>query len=127
MIGSLLSAEQLAIVANNSFPLAQLDDHQVRQIFLKKTRYIGKTRLLPLNLSAQDESRQIFERDVLRMSTSQLRKHWTKIHYQGKRPPLVQHSTESIVAFIRKVDGAIGYIYQSKVPKDLKILYKVRQ
>ncbi len=127
MISALLATERLAIVANRDFPLSQLDEHQVKQIFLKKTRYIDGIRLLAINLSAEDRYRKMFEHDIMRMSTSQLRKHWTKIHYQGKRPPLVQHSIESVIAFLRQVDGAIAYLPLSKVPKDLKTLYKVKR
>lgn len=126
IIAMVLFAEDLAIVANGRFPLSSLDAHQVRQVFLKKTHYIDDIRLVPINLPKRHPLRMAFEHDVLRLSSSQLRRHWTKAHYRGKRPPLVQHSIKSILAFIRQVDGAIAYIPTSDVPRDLKTLYQVR-
>lgn len=127
ILGTLLSAEPLVLIANKRFPLQSLDEHQIKQIFLKRTHYIGNTELFPVNLTAQDAYRKAFEQQVLKMSASKLRKHWTKRHYEGIRPPLVRESIQNSISFVRKIDGAIAYIPQSDVPDDLMILYKVER
>lgn len=125
LISTFLSAEQLILISNKKFPLSKLNTYQVRQIYLKQIHFIDDFKLLPLNLSAQDKLRKSFEQKILKMSPSQLREYWTKKHYKGKRPPLVQRSIKSVIAFVRKVDGSIAYIPESKISIDLKILYKV--
>jgi len=125
IISTFSSAQELLVIANAKFPQVQLNEHQVKQIFLKRTHYINGVELFPINLSSRHELRKYFEIEIIKMSTRQLRQHWTKAHYQGKRPPLVRHSIESILAFVRKVDGAIAYIPSSNISSDLKILYKV--
>jgi len=122
----LLSNDFLAIVASKTFPQDTLNAHQIRQIFLKHTHYIHNIKLLPINFQANDPIRKTFEQKILKMGSRQLREYWTKAHYQGKRPPLVQHSQESIIAFIRKVDGSIAYLPSANIPHDLKVLYKVK-
>lgn len=125
LLGSLASAEMLAVVANERFPLQSLNEHQIKQIYLKHTRYINGIELFAVNLSAHDPLRHRFEAHLMKMSAPQLKQHWIKAHYQGKRPPIVQHSVESMLAFLREVDGALAYIPASKIPGDLKTLYKV--
>jgi len=122
-----LSAEQLAIIANDRFPLSELSAHQVRQIFLKRTRYLDDIELFAINLPKRDPLRDSFEHDLLKMSPSRLKQHWTKAHYRGVRPPIVQHSIKSVLAFIRQIDGAIGYVPISNVPKGTTILHKVER
>jgi hypothetical protein len=126
LVSLLFSQEYLAIVTNKNFPLSASNGHQVKQIFLKHTLYIDTMTLVPLNLPSAHPLRKSFEKRVLKMSMRQLREYWTKAHYQGKRPPLVQHSIQSIIAFIREVDGSIAYLPYAQVPDDFRILYKVK-
>jgi hypothetical protein len=125
-VSLLFSQEHLVLVANKNFPISAFNKHQVKQIFLKRTLYIDTMTLVPLNLPSSHPLRQRFEKSVLKMSMRQLREYWTKAHYQGKRPPLVQHSIQSIIVFIREVDGSIAYLPSSQVPDDFRILYKVK-
>ena len=58
------------------------------------------------------------------MRYSRLKSYWTKQHYLGHRPPLTMKSQESILAFIKKVDGAVGYIDLKNIDSDINIVYK---
>ncbi len=121
----LYATEQYAIIANARFPLNALTHEQVKRIYLKKLRYISAQELYALNYPARHPLRQQFEHDILGMTPSQLKRYWTKAHYRGVRPPLIQHSFEAVITFVRNVDGALGYLPLDAIPKDVKILYKV--
>ena len=58
------------------------------------------------------------------MSAQKLKNYWIKQHYKGHRPPYRVESVKSMILFIKKVKGAIGYIPLSKVDKSIKIIYE---
>ena len=97
---------------------------QIKAIFLKKLLYIDDIPAIHLNLEAKDTVREKFEEDVLKMSFSHLKSYWTNQHYLGYRPPISMKSQESIKAFVKKVDGSIGYIEAKNVDDTIKVIYK---
>lgn len=117
-----LQAQDYAVVTNKNFN--SLSVGQIKALFLKKTSYLGDKLIVPLNLSSRNTVRLSFEKKVLHMSFSRLKSYWTKQHYLGHRPPISMKSQESIRAFIKKVDGAIGYMKLEKVDSSLKIVYE---
>lgn len=119
-----LSAEKFVLVAHAKSPIDKLTQAQVRMIYLKKRRFWGEMKLVALNLPPQNFLRKTFENEMLNMNSSQLDSYWIKQHYKGYRPPYRVETVESMILFIKKVEGAIGYIPISKVDKDLKVIYE---
>lgn len=124
-IAASLFADSLYVMANQNFVLEQLTAKQIKKIYLKHIDYIEGVAIYPLHLPAQDRARELFRKKILQMHTKELKRYWTKAHYRGEQPPLVQNSQEAIFTFVRKFDGAIGYALLQKRPKNVKILYKV--
>ncbi len=93
-------------------------------IFLKKQKMSGNTVLVPINLSPTNKVRKSFEHTILGMSRNRLKSFWTKEHYLGHRPPLTMNSFNSVLSFVKKIDGSIGYVPLNEVNKEFKILYK---
>ena len=120
-----LDAGQFVVIANkaNTFENS-LSKQELRRIYLKKKRYNGAYKLVALNLSASDPLRKNFEETVLGMSDRQLAAYWAKQHYLGQRPPLTMMSAESVVAFVREVEGAIGYVPEEAVDTSVKVIYE---
>jgi len=102
-----------------------LTQGQVRMIYLKKKRFWGELKLVALNLPPQNILRKTFENNILNMNSEQLDNYWIKEHYKGYRPPYRVETVESMILFIKKVEGAIGYIPIDRVDKDLKVIYEV--
>lgn len=121
-ISTSLFADEYAIVANKH--MEDLSTNQIRAIYLKKLLVVHDIKVVPLNLDARDPLRTKFDQQILQMSFDRLQAHWTKEHYLGHRPPISLKSQESIKAFVKKVDGSIGYINIENVDDSLKILYK---
>jgi len=118
-------AKEYVVVANKT--MKSLSKSEIKTIFLKKRTFINDKTLVPLNLQAQDTLRVAFEKELLKMSFGSLKTYWSKQHYLGKRPPLTLKSQDSVKAFIKKVDGSIGYLEKQYVDNDMKILYEWKE
>jgi len=118
-----LSAEKFVLVTNSKSPISKLTQTEIRMFYLKKRRFWGEMKLVTLNLPPQNHLRKHFEHEILNMNAAQLDTYWIKQHYMGYRPPYRVESVESMILFIKKVEGAIGYIPVNKVDTGLKIIY----
>jgi ABC-type phosphate transport system substrate-binding protein len=47
------------------------------------------------------------------------------MHFMGKMPPIVQQSEQAMLAFVRRVPGAIGYVSAATVPTGVKVLARI--
>lgn len=121
LIGLSLNAQEYVVVSNHT--MKALTKSQIKAIFLKKMSLVGDMKVVPVSLQARDSLRKNFEKRVLKMSFVRLKSYWTKQHYLGHRPPLSMKSQASVKAFVKKVDGSIGYISKKNLDKDLKVLY----
>ncbi|MFA7500475.1 hypothetical protein [Sulfurimonas sp.] len=91
---------------------------------MKKIALIDNLNAVPVNLSALDSIREKFENRLVEMDFERLKSYWTKEHYLGKRPPITMQSQESVIAFVKKVEGAIGYINAKNLDDSVKVLYR---
>ena len=119
-----LIAEDFVVIANKNSPITTIGKSELKSIYLKKRRFWNETKLVALNLPPNNTLRQNFEKDILEMNPSQLETYWMKQHYSGHRPPYRLKSMKSVLLFVKKVKGAIGYIPYSLVSKDVKIIYR---
>ncbi len=124
LLGLYLYAGKLVVVTNAESPIDGLTQSQVRTLYLKKKRFWGDTRLVVLNLPPQNALRQRFEHDILKMDTEQWEAYWAKQHYMGHRPPYRVESVRSMLLFIKKVKGAVGYLPKNRVGTGMKIIYE---
>lgn len=115
-------ADNYLVVSNKK--MKDISQSKLRAIYLKKLSIIDDIKLIPVNLQARDALRAKFENMVLNMSFGRLKSYWSAQHYLGHRPPLSMKSQKSVIAFIKKVDGAIGYIEEKNLDEDLKVLYR---
>ncbi len=121
---SLYGGEKFVLIANKNFPLKELKKEQIKQIYLKKLRFINETPIVPINYTPRDPLRKEFENKILKIPPKRLKRYWMKKHYLGIRPPLTQNSSKSAILFVKKVDGAIAYIPHSELTQDVKVIYK---
>jgi hypothetical protein len=117
-------AEKYAVVVSRNVQLDVLDQNKVKDIFLKKRSFGGSTRLVPVNLLGDEPVRRVFEEKILHMQRDELNRYWISNHFQGISPPTTQASLPSIKLFIKKVDGAIGYLPIEMVNEELKIIHE---
>ena len=127
-LGFFLHAQEFAVVTKRNSSLISLSKAKVKMIFLKKQKMAGERVLIPINLAPSNKIRKSFERTVLEMSRNRLKSFWMKEHYLGHRPPLTMNSSQSVLSFVTKIDGAIGYLPMSEVDTGAcKILYRWKE
>ncbi len=115
-------ADTYAVIVNKN--MKNINKVQIKAIFLKKLTRINNIKVVPVNLNARDGLRRKFEKELLHMSFARLKAYWIKQHYLGNRPPLSMKSQESVREFVKKVDGAIGYIDTKHVDESVKVIYE---
>jgi len=123
----LYSNEQFVLISNQNFPVSHLLKGQIKQIYLKRIRFIKNIPIIPINYTAQNPLRKDFEKSLLKLSSKKRKRYWMNEHYLGIRPPIIQSSVESAIAFVKKVDGAVAYIPDTKLPADIRVLYKPKK
>lgn len=118
------SASQIFVVASRSFPADRIEHAHLKAIFLSKRTIYRGIKLLPINYTTDDPRRNCFESTVLRKSRATLQRYWLKAHYNGHRPPKVVKSSAAMLAYLRQVPGAIGYLEANQtLPQGIKILF----
>ena len=116
-----VEAQEYVVIANKT--VKELSSSQIKAIFLKKMSFVGDVKVIPVSLQVRDPLRKHFESHILKMSFSRLKSYWIKQHYLGFRPPISLKSEESVKSFVKRVDGAIGYINKENLDPGIKVLY----
>ena len=93
---------------------------------LRVTTWPDGSHIVPVNREATSTVRKAFTSRVLRQNNATLVAYWNEMHYLGKLPPVVQESQQAMLAFVRKVPGAVGYISASDPPAGVTVLGHVR-
>jgi len=122
VLSTITLASEYVVISNKN--MKNLSKTQIKAIFLKKITIINDIKVVPISLGARDPLRSKFEKKILAMSFMRLKSYWTKQHYLGRRPPVSMKSQDSIKAFVKKVDGAVGYINESLVDNSVKVIYR---
>ena len=79
-------------------------------------------RIVPVNRGASSALRVEFSTLVLHEPPMALANYWSQMHFQGINPPVVMGSSRAVVAFVRKVPGAIGYVSVTTPTDGTKVL-----
>ena len=117
-------SEEYAVITNQKSTITSLTKRELKSIYLRKKRYYGKIKLMPLNLSLENSIRKSFQADILQMNFTQLETYWMKQHYKGHRPPYQVKSTKGAILFVKKKIGAIAYIPYRYVDSSVKVIYR---
>jgi ABC-type phosphate transport system substrate-binding protein len=118
-------AEGLLIIANTAVALpTPVPLSEIAAIYLLRlTTWPDGSHIVPVNREATSALRAEFTSRVLQEDNADLATYWNEMHYMGKMPPVVQESRQAMIAFVRNVPGAIGYISGSRPPPpDVKVL-----
>lgn len=93
-----------------------IDRETVKNIYLGNKLYwkSGK-RIMPVHLSVEDSSFQLFLEEVIDMDSTQFTSYWRRKLFSGRAyPPKQFEKDDMIIEFIRKNNAGIGVI--SKAP-----------
>lgn len=110
LVVTALASQEWALIGHPDMEVKSLSAKQIRAIYLGKQRFAGSLKVEPLQLSADAPLRRQFEAELLGMSRDALREWWIRRHYLGQRPPKVMGSAAAVIAYVREVKGAVGYV-----------------
>jgi ABC-type phosphate transport system substrate-binding protein len=126
LISGRAAADEILIIGSPSITVNALDPNQIAAIYLLRiTNWPDGTHIVPVNREAVSAIRAEFTSRVLRQDNASLATYWNEMHFMGKMPPIVQQSEQAMLAFVRRVPGAIGYVSAATVPTGVKVLARI--
>lgn len=119
-----LWAQPWVLVGHPGSEVQAMSGEEIRDVYLGRRHLVGNVRLIPLQLGAEDPLRRQFESEILRMSRPALQAWWVRRHYLGQRPPRVVGSAAAVLAYVRQVEGAVGYVPETLLgDENVTVLY----
>jgi ABC-type phosphate transport system substrate-binding protein len=125
LAGASLPAELgLRVVVNEANPVFSLSREAVSELFLKKTTsWSDGTVVLPVDQFEDSEAREAFNRDFHHKSGKAVRAYWQQRIFSGRDvPPPEKDGDASVIAFVRRNRGAIGYLTTAGAVSGVKIV-----
>ncbi|GAB4176348.1 MAG: hypothetical protein Kow00108_11690 [Calditrichia bacterium] len=119
------AGESLVLVANPGVKESSLSKQDLRRIYLgEKQTWNDGSKLIAVNLPANNELRQKFQKLAVGMTSAELQKFWSDEQIKGNivKPPVNQSSPKAVKLFVSKIPGAVGYIPASMVDNTVKEL-----
>lgn len=104
--------EEIAIIVAKTEPIEKMTVDQVREIFLKNS---ASNKFVAREMKEGSEERTFFMKNVLKLSESQLRDHWSSKMSKGIDKWPTKSSARSIVSFVSR-GGRIGYVDAALLP-----------
>lgn len=100
------------LIVNRSNPVTALPATEVSKIFLKKAElWPDGTPVAPVDLDESSPARDAFTRAVMRKSVAAVKSYWQQEIFAGREvPPPEQPTDADVVATVRGLPGAIGYV-----------------
>jgi hypothetical protein len=101
---------------------APTEFQDVALIYRRKKRFWPDgSKVIPVNLPANNFQRHLFSQVVLRSSPEALEQYWNNMYFQGESPPFVLGSEEAVLRFVSRTQGAIGYVNYCSVDARVKV------
>jgi hypothetical protein len=117
---------QIAVIASNQDSLPAINDDMLREIYLKRIFVHADGRpYIPVNLPPTHRLRNAFLTAVLHMNVLNLQVYWSRLYFQGIRPPYVLGSQRAVVKFVAMTPGAIGYVQRCYVTLEVHVILLV--
>ncbi|MBQ0753486.1 MAG: hypothetical protein KBT87_03100 [Gammaproteobacteria bacterium] len=124
----LVCAEELAVVVGKDFPITNISDYEIEQIFSGKLRSIDGKDLQALDLPGGDTTRNTFYQKLMGRSPDQMRSHWARLIFTGKgRPPREVNNSHDMISMIKSSNNLIGYIPASEAGENVRIIKIIPQ
>jgi len=106
------AAPEFRVIVHPSNPLQAADRGYLADAFLKKvSRWESGETIRAVDLRPDSPARRRFSESVLKRSVGAVRSYWQQRIFSGRDvPPPELESDESVLAFVAKFPGAVGYV-----------------
>ncbi|OUS06666.1 hypothetical protein A9Q81_01930 [Gammaproteobacteria bacterium 42_54_T18] len=115
---------ELAIIVNNDNVTNDITVEEVVSIFLGKSHTLPDgTKVVPIDQREGEQEREVFYRELVRKSQSQLNSYWSRIIFAGKgQPPFTVNDGIEVIEFISGNQNMIGYVDTDMVDETVKVI-----
>ena len=116
-------AKKIYVVTQKSFPVDSIEEKEIEWIFLGKTTKIKDLKISIVTLKEGDVHK-LFLKDYLNKTESQYEIFWKKLVFTGKgKMPVTVKNDKEVIDFVKKNEGAIGYIGSTDdISEDVKVI-----
>ncbi len=114
----------LKVVAHPSVPVSSISRQAISEAFLKKSdKWPDGTAMVPVEQAHDSAIRESFCRLIHERSVSMIDAFWQKQVFSGRAtPPITKGSDADVIAYVRSVPGAVGYVSSGAETSGLKEL-----
>jgi ABC-type phosphate transport system substrate-binding protein len=112
------------VIIQTTNPAASVERKFLEDAFLKKiTRWPDDATIRPVDLAASSPIRRRFSEEVLERTLESVKSYWQQRIFSGRDvPPPELDTDDDVVAYVRKHDGAVGYVSGRADVSGVKIL-----
>ena len=112
-------AESIVVVVGARSEIAEVTLDTLRELYLRRRRvWSDGSRVVPVNLPADSETRRRFSKRVLGRLPQDLSSYWNRLYFDGIQPPVVLRTSEAVCAYVAAEPKAIGYVRADEVDRD---------
>ena len=111
-------SESIAVVVGAESGIADVTKDTLRELYLRRRRvWPDGSRVIPVNLPADSETRKTFSKLVLGRLPQDLSGYWNRLYFDGIQPPVVLRTPEAVCAYLAVEPKAIGYMRRDEVDR----------
>jgi ABC-type phosphate transport system substrate-binding protein len=116
-------APRIAVVTHLENETASITRTELARMFRKtQTEWEDGEHCIPIDQAGGD-IRTAFGRIVLEQTPDEWKRYWIQQTMTGNaRPPIALDSSETVKKYVRKLKGAVAYIYESEVDDTVRVL-----
>ncbi len=124
-ISSVKAQEPLAVVVNKDNPIDKITRSELIDLFMGKyVAFPDDRKAIPVELTGEHEIKVKFYQNLVGMPLSRVNAYWSRLRFTGRKRVAVFQSNEvDLIGFISANEQAIGYVPQSLITEDLKVVY----
>lgn len=120
---AIAAEEPVAVIVPRTFSGDEPGVEELALIYKrKKLAWDDGTRIQAVNLPADDPTRRLFSKRILKSLPEAQTQYWNAMYFQGIFPPHVVASPEAMLRYVADTPGAIGYVSGCKVDARVKPL-----
>jgi len=124
-IASVQAVEPLAVVVNKANPIDKLTRSELIDLFMGKyVAFPDDSKAMPVELKGEHDIKVNFYQSLVGMPLSRVNAYWSRLRFTGRKRVAVFQSNEAeLIDYIIANEQAIGYVPQSLLTDDLKVVY----
>lgn len=117
------SAEQVRVIGNRSVPVASLDQAQIENIYLGKTKVWDNGMKVEFVTLGTNNIQEAFLKHYVKKNASTFNRYWKKMVFTGGgQAPLNFDKERDLVEYVAATKGAIGFVTSGASTDQVKIL-----